>query len=89
MKKKLLLIIATIIATGMFLTSCSNGNNNYASPIDGVLLVGNKPYKIVRVCLNGNYITTMVPADSSVSVIPITTQYSAGKTNVSVIQVNQ
>ena len=78
-----LLAVAAIVLVGMCMPSCGptdQTNNSHVFEKEGRIMVGTRSFKMVDVVLNGNYIRTMVPADSTVSVIP-TAVNTGGKAN--------
>lgn len=80
MKKMILCVIAM---SSMFLASC----DDYVSRKRGVIMVGNKPYKLISGTLDGSYFKIIVPADSSVSIIADNVTYTSGKKEETVLYV--
>jgi hypothetical protein len=73
MKKMMLCVIAMFL----LLTSCGDSVSKY----NGIIMIGKKPYKLVKVQLDGVYVRMIVPADSSISIVPdnVTYQVRNGK----------
>jgi len=65
-------IIIALMCLSIGLISCSGDTDN-------ILMVGNKGFKLRSLTLNGIYIHVLVPADSSVSIIPGNIAYPSGK----------
>jgi len=76
MKNLILGCIATFL-----LASC----NDFAHKKSGLVMIGNKPFKLVVCQLDGSYFKVLVPADSSVSIIPDNTTYTNGKSTETTI----
>jgi hypothetical protein len=74
---------AMALLISLTMISCSDG----AERVKGLVMIGNKPYKMVYITLDGSQIKTLIPADSSVSVIPANATYQEGKTTTTTIVV--
>jgi hypothetical protein len=74
-----------MVIASLFVVSCSDG----ASECDGVIMVGNKPYKYVIGYIDGCEFRMVVPADSSVSIVPdnITYMYNNNKQQKTIIYI--
>jgi hypothetical protein len=66
MKKMILCVIAMFL-----LTSCSDSVSKY----NGIIMIGKKPYKLVKIQLDGAFVRMIVPADSSISIVPDNVTY--------------
>ena len=66
--------------------SCGSPDNS-VSRVKGVVMIGNKPYKLVYIELDNTWVKCVVPADSSVSIIPTNANYTSGKTQETTIVV--
>ena len=78
MKNKIIIALMCL-GLSIGLTSCSE-NEIYTRDTDNILMVGNKGFKLRTLTINGIYIHVLVPADSSVSIIPGNITHSSGKT---------
>lgn len=54
---------------------------------NGIVLIGNKPYKLVLIELDDSYVKCLVPADSSITIIPNNATYTSGKTQTTTLYV--
>ena len=77
-------IFASFLLTMFFLSSCGQ---NSARRINGNVKIGTKLYKIVSITLNDESVKCLIPADSSVTVIPANTTYQSGKVTETTIVV--
>lgn len=67
----------------IFLTSCGSDNSYYTQ--NGLIMIGTKKFKVVHVKLDGSWVTTIIPADSSISIIPDNVTYQNGKTTTTTV----
>jgi hypothetical protein len=81
MKKIILCVIAI---SSLFMASC----NDYVSKYDGIIMVGNKPYKLVKVFLDGAVVKIIIPADSSISIVPSNVTYDVQKSTETILYVD-
>lgn len=75
--------ISMALLISLTMISCGNG----AERVKGLVMIGNKPYKMVYITLDGTQVKTLIPADSSVSVIPDNATYQEGKQTTTTIVV--
>ena len=68
----------------LLLTSCGD----FVSKYDGIIMIGKKPYKLVRIQLDGALVKIIVPADSSISIVPDNVTYDVQKSTETIIYVN-
>lgn len=78
------IILCAIAISSLLMASCDYTGVEKA---EGKIMVGNKPYKMVDITLHGHYVRVLVPADSSVTVIPANATFQNGKNSESVIYV--
>ena len=85
------IILCAIAISSLLMASCdginTNANTDYIKRKNGIIMVGNKPYKLIVGELDYCYFKMIVPADSSVSIIPANTTYQNGKQTESVLYV--
>lgn len=68
----------------LLLTSCTD----FVSKYDGIIMIGKKPYKLVKIQLDGALVRIIVPADSSISIVPNNVTYDVQKSTETIIYVN-
>jgi len=77
------IILCSIAISSLLMASCSD----YAERRDGIIMVGNKPYKLIVGQLDNSYFKMIVPVDSTVTIVPENITYKSGKTEETVIYV--
>lgn len=75
------MIFCFIAISSLFMASC----DDYAKRREGTIMVGDKPYKYITGQIDGSEFRLLVPADSSVRIIPEQVTYQSGKTTQTVI----
>jgi hypothetical protein len=78
MKKIILCVIAI---SSLFMASC----HDHVSKYDGIIMVGNKPYKLVKVFLDGAVVRIIIPADS---IVPSNVTYDVQKSTETILYVD-